>query len=129
MLKTPKAIKALLTILLLCITPISLTSCDMPTTNDTSETETDTDGLLISNTQGINNQGILTVTGDVTNNSNVNIKKLIITVTFYDDSNNELSQSKDTYENILLPNETYHFKVNCIKKDAKNYDVYVNAFS
>jgi hypothetical protein len=95
----------------------------------TDSNEPDTESLEISNTKGINNQGVLTVTGDVTNVSDQNIKRMVITVTFYDSSSNEISKQKDTYENILLPDETYHFKVNCIKKDAQSYDVYVNAYS
>ncbi len=127
MLKIKKIIKPLLTTLLCIIMTISLTSCDMYTSTDSNEP--DTESLEISNTKGINNQGVLTVTGDVTNVSDQNIKRMVITVTFYDSSSNEISKQKDTYENILLPDETYHFKVNCIKKDAQSYDVYVNAYS
>lgn len=107
----------------------NLTACDTAFNYSGTSQEDSSEDIVISNTTGINNQGVLTVTGDVTNSSQQNVNKLVVTVTFYDASGNELSKGKDTYEDILLPDETYHFKVNCIKKDAQSYDVNVNAYA
>lgn len=103
-----------------------MTSCNI--NPDTSSDES-VELVEVINTNGVNNQGILTVTGDVKNISEQNIKKIVITVTFYDNAMNELTKGKDVSEDILLPDDTYHFKVNCIKKDAEKYDIYVETYT
>lgn len=85
------------------------------------------DGLVISNDKGINNQGVLTVTGDVTNVAERNVKKLVVIATFYDSSNEVIAQQNDTYENIMFTNDSYHFKITCLKKEAESYSLQLQA--
>lgn len=119
------AISILLSISIIMI----FTSCG--SFNDSTSNQEDTSttkGLEISNTQGVNAQGVLTVTGDIKNISDQNFKSLVISVIFYNSSKEELTTVVDTSEDILLPDETYHFKVNCLKKDASIYDVEVKGY-
>lgn len=81
--------------------------------------------LEIVDSKGVNNQGVLTVTGEVKNISDKNISKVIVSITFYNDSHEELATQKAISEDILLPDGTYKFKVNCLKKEASSYEVNV----
>jgi hypothetical protein len=85
------------------------------------------DGLEISNTKGIDNQGVLIVSGDITNVGEYNVKKLVITAIFYDSSNEVVATQTDTYENIMFPKDSYHFKINCLKKGASSYSLEAQA--
>ncbi len=124
LLKTSKVI-----LTLICSIGIMLfgTSCEMD--SPTYQEENENYGLEIINTKGVNAQGVLTVSGDVKNVSNENVKKLIIIVTFYNSSQEELTTVQDISEDILLPDETYHFNINCLKKEASIYDIEVRAES
>jgi hypothetical protein len=70
---------------------------------------------------------VLTVTGDVTNVGTHNVKKLVVTATFYGSSNEVIAKQTDTYEDIMFPNDSYHFKVTCLKSDAQSYSIEARA--
>lgn len=136
MLRGSKTIKTCILVCLLAITFMTLKQYRNETLKDyyqPQEQSTDVtaldnyDGLVISNDKGINNQGVLTVTGDVTNVAERNVKKLVVTATFYDSYNQVVATQSDTYENIMFQNDSYHFKITCLKKDAQNYSIEVKA--
>lgn len=115
---------------IVCCICIMLFGTSCGTFNDnTTQQDDEVYGLEILNDKGVNAQGVLTVTGDIKNVSQQNVKTLVITVTFYNSSKEELTTVTDTSEDILLPDETYHFKVNCLKKDASIYDIEVKGYS
>lgn len=81
--------------------------------------------IEVLNTNGVNNQGCLMVSGDIKNVSEYNVTNVEIIAIFYDNKKNEVAKATEVCENVLLPNNTYHFNISCLKKEGSSYDIQV----
>ncbi len=117
MLKLRKVLKVIAVVICISTIPIKINY-------DKTHPDLDTIQVLeIYNDKGVNNQGCLMVSGDVKNVSTYTLSQVEIVVTFYDDSDNTVATSKDVCNETLTPDDSYHFKVNCLKKQGSKYSV------
>lgn len=118
----------LLLILLICISGILCTSCAMSNQKDIEnilDSKQEIQPLELVNSTGVVNQGCLTVSGEIKNISEYNITKVDIVAIIYDSNQNEIAKLSDVCNDLLLPNDTYRFKIVSLKKDSASYSLQI----